>query len=269
MKKSLVFLILVFLIILTSCSCNKNKKTIIINEQEEDEEIKIVEVDLEKSIEDVNDLDIPYYIMEKMVKTDYKKITKGSTLAKLIIKYNQSIDGIIIKEGNRGYVKNISNSTLVNVYHEAYFIDNNVSYKTKEKNDLTTIALNDYVNSYGINPFINQIEGFIINNKSLIDCKKIKEENNQYIYNLKIDGNIGGDYNKIQMKAYGNLNDYPVFSSVEMEITINRDYSISTILYESQYKVSYPVLGTANCTQTYIVTYSELNSADKEIFGEQ
>ena len=60
------------------------------------------------------------------------------------------------------------------------------------------------------------------------------------------------------MKEFGNLNDYPIFSLIEIDLIIEEDFNPIKIMLKSEYEIDIAVLGKAKCVQEYTVTY-EIN----------
>ena len=276
MKKILVLNIVIFLMILTSCSFPSDDEIIISDEPKELDNIDIIEDDKKRIvlIDDVEyDLDhldikmikkehLPFLVVEKMYYLDsYLKITTGKTKAKLIINYTQDIDSKVYKYDNSCYLLTKSTSPLVKVYHEAFIKDNDVLYKTHEANDFIPCSIDEYLNTYGINPLNKNIEGFIINQDTIISSS-ITNDNEQFLLTLELDGNASGNNNKIQMKTYGNLVNYPDFKTLTLVIALKSDLSPISINLSSTYEVKYPVLGNALCNQEYLVTFKDLSISD-------
>ena len=220
-------------------------------------------------IEDVLLDEIPLMIAKRMQEmNDYEAHTIGKTVAKLLITYNQEIDSTKAIHNGVYYLKTISNSLLVKLYHEAIISKNEVNYKTKASDDFSILSYKEYVNKFGNHPYSLNIEGFTITNESIIYIKDLSTTD-ENIYEISLDGNICGTFNKIQMKEYGNLSDYPTYESVVLKLYIKDDFTPLKIELEAIYNAPYPVLGNAKCTQKYTVTFSDISETNKEIIEKQ
>ena len=114
------------------------------------------------------------------------------------------------------------------------------------------MTYDEYLSVYGYLPYGYHIEGFILGEESVLEITKIEDNK----YHLVIDGEIGSANVKKQMRKFGNLTDYPKFSLVYMDITLNNDFSPVEIHFYAEYETSYQILGSIKCVQDYVVTYS-------------
>ena len=85
----------------------------------------------------------------------------------------------------------------------------------------------------------------------------MSKENTTYVFKVVFDNDKATNNVKIQMKKFGGLGDYPSFSLIEMDLTINGDFTLQKIDLRSKYKAKKVV--TTDCEQNYTVTYSNYN----------
>ena len=249
MKKIIIIIFFSLLLLLSGCKKDIEK---IDNEKKQElnyQTLKDYDFDVNKyEIED-----IPFVFLEKLSRLDnYTKTTKGSTIAKKIITYTQVIDNVYNHKDKHLITK--SSSSLKNVYHEAYFKEDKISYKSKEKDEFSDISYEEYQSIYGYLPYGYNLEGFIISKESIKEISKV----DNYQYHIVLDNEIGTNDVKIQMKEFGNLNDYPIFSLIEIDLIIEEDFNPIKIMLKSEYEIDIAVLGKAKCLQEYTVTY-EIN----------
>ena len=84
------------------------------------------------------------------------------------------------------------------------------------------LPLEEYYNLYGgINPSILQIEGFEIEN-GILSVEMQEFDDNYDIYNVYLDGNVCGYYNKVQMKNEGNLRNQPKLQRTKQRKQISK-----------------------------------------------
>ena len=247
MKKISIFVLVLFLFFLTSC---KKRETIdnaaetITYQDLKEEDFDVTKYELDE---------IPLVFVEKLSRiTNFTKETKGETIAKKVIKYTQVIDSVYSEDSSGKHLVTISNSTLVKLYHEAYYKEDIISFKTKEKDEFSDITYEEYVKKYGFLPYGHNLEGYDITKDSIINIEKVED----YKYHLVIDGDKGSNNVKIQMKEFGNLSDYPSFSLVSIDITMKQDFTPISVHVYSEYEITHSFLGKTNCTQEYTVTYS-------------
>ncbi|MBO4667156.1 MAG: hypothetical protein J5666_03400 [Bacilli bacterium] len=254
MKKIMMILVCLGMVLVLS-SCKKEEEKPDVNKQD-----VIVNNDITK-LEDLTDsdfditkwslVDIPYVFLERLSRlTNYKKETKGATIAKAIIKYTQTIDDVFINTESEKHLITKSSSLLVKVYHEAYFNDV-VSYRDSEKDEFSSLSIEEYEATYGYLPYGYYLEGFVLNKDSVLSVTKIEDNK----YELTLDGEVGGSHRKTQMIKYGSLNGTPTFISVKIIITINNDFTPVTVEVSCVYDVNYPVLGTTRCNEDYVASY--------------
>lgn len=206
------------------------------------------------SINDINE--IPYAYLRRFAEIDgYVAVTDGATVA---LGIEQKIENRSIKKGDMYYTYAKSSSIFVNTEHTAYFYGDKVAYRDK-KEEYKVADISDYLTEYGVYPATVGIEGYIINNETVLSVARSEEAENTFI--ISLDGEKAGLRNKLQMKKHGDLADYPVFKSVALTIALNEDISPVSIRVASEYSVSYGFFGKVDCKQDYTVVYSEINGA--------
>ena len=241
-----------------------------LDEPNEDSNLEIEdEPSIKISIKDVEDKDVPLLIAKRLKEmNDFEAHTLGKTVAKLLITYNQEIDSTLSYHDGIYYLHTFSKSLLVKLYHEAFIKEDSVIYRTKANDEFSTLTAFDYLSLYGNNPFSLNIEGFIIKEGSVTKVLNLSHDD-EYIYQITLDGNLCGEYNKIQMKEYGGLSDYPTYEQVVLTIHILEDFTPTMLEFEASYNAPYPVFGNAKCKQTYTVTFSKISNDIKEIIEKQ
>ena len=218
------------------------------------------EVDITTPIDEVKEEDykkIPSYIYSKLNEyNSFKAITSGQTVSTSIIKVTQLISTLAIKS-EYSYTKNESHSELVDTDHEAYYKDSKAVYRDEDSKDYSVSSLDDYLNVYGTYPFDAAIEGYLISEDCLVSVTKVSQEGSTYVFKAVFDNEKSTNNVKIQMKKFGGLDDYPTFDLIEMNLTINSDFTLQKIDLHSKYKAKKML--TTNCEQTYTVIYSNYN----------
>ena len=240
---------------LISCACHK--VTPIARDKDED---PIVEED--DNTPKVSELDenhynefTTHYINKINTYKSYKAITSGKTVTKaLFIDVTQTIDVTSIKS-EYSYLHNKSSSSMYSSEHIAYYHDGYALYKNKNDSKYTKVDMDAYLDKYGTYPFENRIEGYKVSGDALTSITKLdNDDNGNHRFKLVLDKDKSTTNVKIQMRAFGELDDYPSFSSIEMIITVKDDYTPINIELDSKYKAN-KIIST-DCHQTYTVTYS-------------
>ena len=257
MKKNIYVLSLLSLLVLTGCGGSQEEKSRITGESTS---VASTSTDDTKTAEKLDGDELktfPSIFISKLneYKT-YKAVSKGQTESVVIgMTVVQSIDVVVIKS-DYSYLLNESHSSMVNTEHTAYFHSLEAVYKDKDK-EFAVSSIDEYLSVYGTYPFDNAIEGYIINNDSVVSVTKEKVENN-YCFTLTLDKEKATNNVKIQMKKFGGLDDYPVFKEdVVLKITVQNDFSPVSLSLSSSYTAK--LFLESDCKQNYSVTYSNFN----------
>lgn len=183
-------------------------------------------------------------------KSNYKKnTTTGLSKSKvLFFNYNQNINAFEEKYDDYIYVENNSTSAFVSTYHYAKYFSDYILYKETEEDDYQRIDYSSYKEIFGVTP-IDSFLGYIINEDTILS---ISQENLKFTISLDLDKSTVDT--KIQMKKFGELNDYPTFKKLIMEI----DYSIyiDKVIILSNYDISKKGIGELNTNQELMVKFS-------------
>lgn len=204
--------------------------------------------------DDLSDF-IPKYMKKMASLSSYKAVTSGSTKAKILfIETTQTIDVTSIKS-DYCYLKNESHGAVDSV-HEAYFHKNATVVKNQGESDFKELTRDQYLDSYGVDPYGYNIEGYSIRSEAVTSISKAEGEG--HAFKLCFDPDKATNNVRIQMKAFGGLDDYPAFSKIE--VTLHVAYDFAPIKYEvlAEYKAKRFGMET-DCHQEYTVTFSSLN----------
>lgn len=255
MKKIIILLLLMFFLFVFGCGKKEESDSKRSNDIESSENVrpyqKLKEEDFH--VDKFKDEEIPLVFMEKLYRLKhYTKETIGETVATMIIKYTQKIHNVYTQTEDEKHLITKSNSSLVNVYHEAYF-DDMVKVRNDDDDEFVMISYDEYNATYGFMPFSFSIEGFDLVPEAIISSEKVGD----YQYKVVIDASCCSKNVNIQMKKFGKLTDDVEFKSVEMIITMKEDFTPITIDYKSEYVASVGI--KSNCVQSYVVTYTILD----------
>ena len=185
----------------------------------------------------------------------YKAVTKGSTKAKvLFIETEQSIDVTVIKN-EYSYLINESHSSLVNTVHQAYFHNDKVAYRNDDKG-YTVSDLKTYLDAYGVYPLDPTIEGYLCDKECVKSVEPITASEG-YAFKISFDPEKATTNVRIQMKAFGGLDDYPVFSNIEVSVYTKGDLTPDHLDVVADYDAKKMV--DTSCHQEYRVDFSNFN----------
>ena len=187
---------------------------------------------------------------------------QGVTEAKvLFLNYRQQISGDTMKSGDEVYFTSLSSSALLKTHHEAYRSGDRVAYRDDDSSAPTVTDLRGYDEIYGFTPTEPQLCGFLVTEESLLSAQFLREERADegdprlLVYSFTLDGNAGGEALKRQMVKFGGLTETPVFSSVQIEVTMRQDLSPVSTSVRVEYETEMPLLGRIACTQSLRTDY--------------
>ena len=197
---------------------------------------------------------IPKYMAKLNTFRTYKRVTKGETKSKLafIDLPTQSIDVTFLKN-EYSYLKNESHGA-VDTVHEAYFHEENTLVKNLGDAEYKPVAMNDYLNAYGVRPDGYNIEGYSLGEGAVTSIVKGTETNS---FVIAFDKDKATNNVRIQMKAFGGLDDYPSFQSVQVTVYVENDFTPIKYKVSADYKAKKFV--ETDCHQEYEVAFSSLN----------
>lgn len=180
------------------------------------------------------------------------------------IGYVQKVDTIRQKRNtNEILFQNISTSALVKIAEQVYFKNDNC-YR-REAIDVENLSWSENYEKYSTQDFIDkyawhptQFTHFIINKNSVISGEFINTTNNKYTFSYIFDNILATPNYQIKMKEMGNLSDYPVFSKIKYELTIDENWNPIQVKTIENYQIKKGIL-TLNATANIIEDFTLLN----------
>lgn len=203
-----------------------------------------------------------YYTLGQLANaTSYESTGTGNSIAKGSgITYNQTTGGHFVKNGDLYYSQSTSNSSLVNVKHEALIKGDALSYRN-DNGSITGSSRADYTKIYGVAPD-KMLTGHIYNPETVTNAKLEKTENELYYFTFELDKDKAHTILKYQMKQFGGLRNYPSFTeNTAVTLVINKQYRPVSLKYTSKYSVTKQIIFTVtmNCTETNEITFFSFN----------
>lgn len=278
MKKTKLLTLAALISLFTaSCGCSHSNTSLSREEESEDVSSEVSSTSTDESVSGsvtstseekeplVSDLTeenyksfITYYRAKFNKFNSFKAKTEGVTKSSTFgIEVDQSILVDTIKASDYTYMKNESHSSLVNTVHLAYYHDDKALYKDNDETNYHLKTLKDYLDKYGTYPLDKGIEGYKINDETILSISLAKDGDN-YTFNLGLDPEKATTNVRIQMKQFGGLSDYPIFSEMNLKVTVKNDYTPIKIEVDSKYQASMSIF-TSDCHQTYTNTFSNIN----------
>ena len=238
---------------LAGCKPKENKTREVVD----DPVIEVLPDITPEQAQEVEPNKVPALVYSKLNSySSYKAVTSGTTVAKFLgIPVTQKIDATVLKS-DFSYLRNES-AGAVKTIHEAYYHDTRAVFRDEESGDFTKKNLDEYLAIYGTYPFDTGIEGYLINNDAVKSVTKGGSTDSNLVYNLEFDPEKSTNNVKIQMKKFGSLDDYPVFSLIEMKLTVTNDFTLVKLDLHSKYKAKKGL--QTDCEQNYTVSYTNYN----------
>lgn len=180
----------------------------------------------------------------------------GKTVAeKGYITYTQKSQGTTIKHGDEFYTKSVSNSTFVNVMHEAFMKGENVATR-KDGGEIVNATAENYKSVYGVTP-AKLLSGHVYNQDTILHAEFVEQKDGEYVFNLILDKTSANSLLSYQMKMFGGLNGYPSFTeNTTATLVIDEKYTPIKLSYVSKYAISIAVLGELDCVEDNETVFS-------------
>lgn len=277
--KKYPLLLLLGSLLLTGCSIVQEESTSELEDYEEPEEAEPINnntssngesseeessVNLVSKLKKENYNLFPTYYLEKLSSyNSFKTVTSGTTESSvLFVTVNQEINVTTIKNGDYSYMHNTSSSSMYSSEHTAYYHNDKAAYKEKnskgkDDKDYIVSSMNDYLTKFGIYPFGSSIEGYLTSGEALTSITRKKSNDENFVFKLVLDKEKATTNVRVQMKEFGSLDKEPEFSKIELTMTVKDDYTPVKIELDSKYTAKQGA--SANCHQTYTVTFSNFN----------
>ncbi len=191
----------------------------------------------------------------------YLSESHGKTVAtKGVITYTQNIECNSVKNGNEFYTKSVSDSTFVNVCHEAFAKNGKVAYRT-DGGAILNSTKSEYVSVYGVTPD-KLLSGHIYNSDTILFAQLESQENGLYTYKIVLDKTTATALLVRQMKMLGSLSSLPVFNdNIAVTLVMKEDFTPVSLSSVSKYTVAGTLLGTMDCTEENTVLFGNFNSS--------
>ncbi len=206
---------------------------------------------------------------------DYKTYIKESngktTTNKDGNNYIQETSCSFIKNDNEYYTDSTSKSNYIDIEHESFYKNNKVAYRDKSNQEIVNTTYDNYQEIYGVTP-IKLLSGQIFNQETIINAKLISKNNNEYTYFITLDKTLSNALLVYQMKKFGNLDNYPVFTNdTEFTLTMKNDFTPISYSYIAKYNISSANLGELECVEELNASFSKFNEQvaipDTELFN--
>ncbi len=212
----------------------------------------------------------------------YIKESSGVSIAKTssifgTTTYEQDVTNNIYKYENDSLLMATTSGDF-NMAHHAYICNDQISYRHLEElfsssvltniynESPTTISSEEYASKFGILPNEYYFTGYIITEDTVLSSSYNVEGDN-IIYSLTLDNNKSSTLMKYQMKELGGLSALPVFTSIKLTVTIDKNWNIIEVKSNESYNAEKKVLVTIKptCTQEIVTTFRNMDLNDETL----
>lgn len=258
MKKNLIKCILLLTIPFSLIGCekkeepitNKDESTIIKNATNTDEYLKKGD---HKSIAYA----FIYNIKDGL--SSYESETNGTIKSKVaFINYDIKYHSITYKNGSAFYSKDHSTSPLLNVDNEFYMASKDKILVSRDLKKYDVYTLEDYV-KVSYTPAQYTIMGYVFNDQSISKTEVLSDKGDIVSIKYTLDNELATNIVKVDLKVNGGLNAYPVFKSIELTLSMKRDFTPVSYAIDATYEASKPIIGSADVKQHGECLFSKVN----------
>ena len=173
---------------------------------------------------------------------NFYTITEGSVVAAGV---KQTIHGTTIKDGNEYFEEAISASSFVKSANRFYQDDNGATwYKGKYVDDISGDYSNSKITKYTISEFddtwgksLSRPCIYIISNKSCLSSTVTNNSDETYTIDVDLHPTLSVLRYIKQMTMTGGLSESPVFHSVKLSFTVDKDINLLTFKTDEVYDV--------------------------------
>ena len=192
--------------------------------------------------------------------------TEGTAVADvLFMNYTQNISARkVIKNGNATQ-QSASESSLLSTGQQRTFKDGAILIRNAKKvksmedieweDDFTAVSKDTYSQNYGRTPFA--LTNYVIDKTTIIKSKKLDTDKDKYKFEYELKPDASTVYYKRQMRTEGGASDYPIFHSVKVTVTMDKQWRPLVIHYSENYDISIAVVGDVTCQGEITETFSD------------
>ena len=189
----------------------------------------------------------------------YESKTTGTVKAKvLFIDYNITYDSVTNKNGNTFYYNDNSVSTLLTLKNEFYMVDKDKILISRDLKKYNVYTLEDY-HKISYSPDQYCIMGYVFNEQSIINTEVISDKEDVITIKYTLDNELSTNLVKQDLKNNGGLSDYPKYESINITLSMKRDFTPISYVIDAVYEASKPLIGAARTTQHGECTFSKIN----------
>ncbi len=186
----------------------------------------------------------------------YRSVKNGQVKANVgFINYDQSVRNSKVVDGDAIFTQALSLSSMVKVGEQKYFnkgvylLRPASSVESVENctwsDDISAMSKDTYTDRYGMMP--GGLSEYLVTKDTILSAEFVGEENGKYTYTYELDPDASSVYYRRQVKTLSGSDKIPLFHSVKLTVTMDKDWQPLQVTVEENYDISIPVIGMANC----------------------
>lgn len=259
MKKNIIKSIILLMIPFSLIGCNKKKEETITNKEESTiiKNAKSADEYLKK--QDYKSIAYAFIYNIKEGLQSYESETNGTIKAKVMFfDYNIKYNSVTFKSGNVFYSKDHSTSTFTNVQNEFYMVNRDKILASRDLKKYDVYTMEDYKKvSYAPNQYT--IMGYVFTDQSIIKTELLSDKADNISIKYTLDNELATNFVKTDLKVNGDLSGYPKFDSIEITLSMKRDFTPISYGINAIYDASKPVIGSSKVRQEGECLFSKVN----------
>ena len=243
----------------TLIGCNQKKEEPITDKEESTIIKNATSADEYLNKKDYKSIAYAYIYRIKEGLQSYESETNGTVKAKVaFINYDIKYNSVTYKNGKTFYSKDYSTSTLMNVKNEFYMVDKDKILVSRDYKNYKVFTTEDY-HKISYTPDQYTIMGYVFNDQSIIKTEVLSDKGDTVSIRYTLDNELATNIVKVDLKNGGSLSSYPVFHSIEINLSMKRDFTPISYAINAVYDASKPIIGTARTTQQGECIFSKVN----------
>lgn len=230
-------------------SCGGNTKT-----EREGESTTLV---TNKSPDQLSAEDVAYaFIQKESERAEYTVESENVITVQALVNFTQTIRATTVKREGEYLQETVSDTFLVRATRQTYLSGDKVAYRYGTAKTPCSATREGYKAVYGVAPDDLALDGFLCNGDTVRFAEKAATSGDTLTYRFVLDGERAGRNVKKQLCQLCNLKSEPIFSSVQITLTVKKDWTPVKTVTSAEYTADVPLLGTTKCLMKKTSTYS-------------
>lgn len=230
-------------------SCGGNART-----EREGESTTLV---TDKSPDRLSAEDVAYAFIQKQSEWEGYTIESENVITvKSLVNLTQTVRATTVKREGEYLQETVSDTFLVSATRQTYLSGEKVAYRYGIAKAPYSATREGYKAVYGVAPDDLALDGFLCNGETIRFAEKAASSGDTLTYRFVLDGEKAGGNVKKQLFQLCNLKSEPAFSSVQITLTVKKDWTPVKTVTSAEYTADVPLLGTTKCLMKKTSTYS-------------